>query len=384
MNTDRRTFLVGGSAAAALSAQQRQSDQPKIRLGIIGTGHRVWALLECIKAIPDIQVVSMADISPAFLDKAATIAGGKPATYSDYNKMLAEQKLDAVLVATPGGLHAPPVVAAFAKGLHVMSEKPIAVTVEDANRMIDAGRKAGKLLQVAHQMRYSPPITKMREMIDQGAIGQPRYAAGYLFRGDWNPASWKAPNPKTGKPTVWRYMRSMTGSSLIEDGIHEMDVLHWMLGGKIKQMYATGGNDFYKDRETIDHAALIAEYENGMKMTFDFNMLVGGRNEKLNIIGTDGMLETDGESLFVQKRGAAALKPVTFPNKTPKLSSDVPNVSYNLVGSYWQIMAFVENVRKNKKPLTDGETSKETIKIALLAQKSIDEKRMVKWSELPA
>jgi predicted dehydrogenase len=77
-------------------------------------------------------------------------------------------------------------------------------------------------------------------------------------------------DPKTNVATNWRYLTHTAGSSLMEDGLHEIDVLHWMINAKVARVYASGGNNVLKQRETIDHAGIVIDYENGVKFTFNF------------------------------------------------------------------------------------------------------------------
>ena len=261
MRIDRRNFLAGVASASALYAQ---GEKP-IRLGIVGTGNRGRAHIVAIKALPQqFQIVALADPTPGSLDLAATLVPGAK-TYSDYQKMLAEQKdLDAVIVITPSFLHADITVAALNHSLHVLCEKPIATRIEDANRMIDAAKKSGKLLYIGFQKRFVPAHAKLHELAAAGAIGKIEFISANLFRGDWNPLSWKYTDPKTGVATNWRYLTHTQGSALLEDGIHEMDILNWIVNDRVAYVTATGGNNVFKQRETIDHAAMMVEYESGM------------------------------------------------------------------------------------------------------------------------
>lgn len=378
MNSSRRQFLMAGAAGAAMFAQSR----PKLKVGIIGTGHRAWILIAVMKNIPDIEIVALADPTPQFLDRAATSVGYPVRTYPDYRKMLAEEKeIEAVINATPGALHAETTIAAFERGLHVMCEKPMATTVEDANRMIAAGKKAGKLLQIDHQMRLDPVYSRLHDLVAEGRAGEVKFVSGYLYRGDWNPASWKTPD-RHGQPRIWRVQKHWTGSSLIEDGIHEIDVLHWTVKSRVARIFASGGNSVYKDRETIDHAALIVEYENGVKLQFGYSLFGLDRDEEMEIIGSEGILKTAKGSLILQRRGApAGTIPIEdFTRRTGGNPAGAPENPAN----QRQIQLFVDNVRNNRQPATGGEAGKEAIKIGLLAQKSIDERRIVDWKDLPA
>src|SRR5580704_14265681 len=112
MSTNRRSFLLGATAVA-LSAQTKK----KLRIAIVGAGHRSWAHIEVLKAIPDFEIVAIADATAENIDHEASLVGVKPRLYSDYQKLLCDQKeLDGVIVITPNFLHAEVTVAALSHG----------------------------------------------------------------------------------------------------------------------------------------------------------------------------------------------------------------------------------------------------------------------------
>src|SRR5437764_10296525 len=128
--------------------------------------------------------------------------------------------------------------------------------------MIDAARRNNRVLQVGQQSRYSEAYARMHELIGQGAIGDLSYVFGSLFRGDWFAGSWKYTDPATGKQTNWRLLTKTAGSALLEDGIHELDVIHWLASSDPRRIQAQGGNKVLRDRETIDHAGLLIDFSN--------------------------------------------------------------------------------------------------------------------------
>jgi predicted dehydrogenase len=377
----RRTFVT--ASASALAAQ---TDKP-IRLAIIGTGTRAWAHLAILKSIPGYQVVALADPTPENLDRAATMAPGAK-TYTDYRKLLAERKdVDAVVVITPSFLHAEVTVAAFGRGLPVLCEKPMATTVEDANRMIEASRKSGKLLYIGFQKRLVPLTVKMKELVAAGEIGKIAFVSGNLFRGDWNPRSWKYTNPKTGVATNWRYLTFTEGSALLEDGVHEIDSLNWMIDDRVVRVTASGGNNVYKDRETVDHVATIIEYASGVKLSFElclFAQNAGPAGRRMVLIGNEGTMYPENGKVAIRKRGGNGVRYVDVVDDTPK------SVTENAVGSaqdaetYKQYLLFAQSVREGKAPLVGPDSAKATVKIILLAEKSLREHRVMNWNDLPA
>jgi predicted dehydrogenase len=382
---DRRTFLMAATAAAGTAALEAQDEKP-LRIAIIGTGHRAWAHLAILKGMPGYQVVALADPTPANLDQAASLAPGA-ATYSDYKKLLAERSdIDAVVVITPTFLHAEVAIAAMNRGLPVLSEKPMATNVQDCNRMIEASKKNNKLLYIGFQKRLVPVTAKMHELAAAGEIGKIEFVSGNLFRGDWNPASWKYTDPKTNVATNWRYLTYTEGSALLEDGIHEIDSLNWMIHDKVSRVMATGGNNVFRDRETIDHAAVAIEYESGVKFSFDFCLFApnpGPAGRRMVIIGSDGVMQPEENRVAIRKRG----KDVRYIDVVDTVPASVVG---NQVGSaqdpetYKQYLAFAESVRTGKPALVPPEEGKLAVKIVLLAEKSIREKRITSWGDLPA
>ncbi|MFB3829897.1 MAG: Gfo/Idh/MocA family protein [Bryobacteraceae bacterium] len=386
METNRRNFLMGAGASAITAAQAAPGEKP-IRLAIIGTGYRGWAHLAILKALPGYQVVALADPTPENLDRAATLAPGAK-TYTDYRKLLAERKdIDAVVVITPSFLHAEPTIAAFERGLPVLCEKPMATTVEDANRMIEASRKAGKLLYIGFQKRLVPATAKMKELAAAGAIGKILLASGNLFRGDWNPKSWKYTDPKTGVATNWRYLTFTEGSALLEDGVHEIDTLNWMIDDRVVRVAASGGNNVFKDRETADHVATIVEYESGVKLTFElclFAPSAGPAGRRLVLIGSEGMMYPENGKVAIRTRGDKGVRYVEVTDKTPKAVTGDAVGSAQDPETYQQYLLFAASLRQGKAPMVGPDSAKNTVKIILLAEKAWREHRVLSWNDLPA
>lgn len=384
MPIHRRGFLALAASAAA-SAQ----NEKKIRLAIVATGHRSWNHFAVLKAIPDFEVVALADPTKEQLDHGATLAGNQPALYADYKKMLAERNdVDAVIVLTPNFLHAEVAVAALERGRHVLCEKPMATKVEDANRMIAASEKSGRILQIGLQNRYHPLYVKMQQLVRAGEIGDIQYVAGNIYRGDWYAQSWKYVDPHSGVATNWRFLTHTAGTSLMEDGIHEIDVLHGMINAPVARVFASGGNNVYKDRETIDHAGIVIDYQNGVKFTFNFCLFgqnAGGVARQMVLAGTKGVIETGSrDAILIGKPGGRGLETVEAGDAAPSSVTAPMGGPGTEVPTYREYRAFAHSVRTGEKPLVSGQVGKEAIKISLLAEKSLREGRPQSWNDLPA
>jgi predicted dehydrogenase len=274
------------------------------------------------------------------------------------------------------------------RGLPVLCEKPMATTVDDANRMTEASRKASKLLYIGFQKRFVPTTAKMKELATAGEIGSIQFISGNLFRGDWNPNGWKYTDPKTGVATNWRYLTFTEGSALLEDGIHELDTLNWIANSRVARVTAAGGNNLLKQRETVDHAAVMLEYENGVKLSFDFSLFApnaGPQSRRMVIIGSEGVMEPEPEKNRVAIRGRnGSVRYYEVTDNTPK------EATANQVGSaqdpetYQQYVAFARCLRTGTPPPVTPEMGKTAIKLVLLAEKSLRTRSIMNWNDLPA
>ena len=393
METNRRSFLLTGvSALAAGSAALEAQNEKPIRLAIVGTGHRGWAHLAILKTMPQFQVVALADVTPANLDRGASLAPGAK-TYSDYKKMLAEQKdIDAVVVIVPSFLHSEVTVAALNRGLPVLCEKPMATTVEDANKMIEASRRSGKLLYIGFQKRLVPVTAKMHALAAAGEIGDVEMVSGNLWRGDWNPESWKYTDPKTGVSTNWRYLTFTEGSALLEDGIHELDSLNWIINGKttngkIARVTASGGNNVFKSRETVDHVAAMVEYESGVKLTFELCLFApnaGPTSRRMVIIGSEGVMTPENGKVAIRSHKRGDVRYIDVVDNTPQAATANAIGSAQDPETYQQYLAFEKSVRTGQAPPVSPEDGKTAIKLVLLAEKSLRTHRIMNWNDLPA
>jgi len=165
----------------------------KLRVGVIGTGGIAQGNhMPAWQKVPNAELVAICDINP----KAATAASEKfgissEMIYQDYNDMLGAVDLDVVSVCTPNAYHMAPTLAAFKAGCHVLVEKPIATSADEAKKMVSAAKRAKKLLCVAQSIRFSPNALAMKQFVDQGLAGEIYWARAAYLR-DRGVPSWGA------------------------------------------------------------------------------------------------------------------------------------------------------------------------------------------------
>jgi predicted dehydrogenase len=205
----------------------------KLRVGLIGLGGVAEAHLEGYKEVEKIEVVAGAEIRPERLDemvKKWNIKG-----YSDYQEMLAKECLNIVCVLTPAASHREVIEKVAEFGVHVLCEKPLAVTVDDGRAMIDVCEQAGVNLCYGATWRYLAPCRKAKEIIESGRLGRimllmETYIGGKgldNFR-DAGPHHYPVGGPGGG------------GMGLVDHGIHLIDMFMWLTGSQVQSVFGHG------------------------------------------------------------------------------------------------------------------------------------------------
>lgn len=216
-----------------LPGQELPASQEKLlRWGIIGTGSRALkAHVPALKAFPEFEVLGACDVMDNHLAAARKRLGEKCQGYKDYQKLLANPDINAVMIATPNCWHKEMVLAALQAGKHVMCEKPMAVSFEECKAIQGAVSRASQVVLFTMQLRYSPHYQELRRAIEAGKIGRPKYALMAEFRGDWNRGDvWQYKDPQSGASMNWRFSHAASGGTLSEKVCHYFDILAWMFG----------------------------------------------------------------------------------------------------------------------------------------------------------
>jgi len=230
----------------------------KLRFGVIGVGARGICNARAVAAREDIELVGVCDIVPERL-KLCADEGICDRGFPDYRQLL-DEGLDAVCINTDNNVHAEITIAAAERGCHVYCEKPIALSVEDAEAMTAACRKAGVATVVNLSLRISPAHLQLRELIETGKLGKllavgathPK-VSGLLCRGGGHKA--------TRDPATW-------GPLLLHDGVHISEWLRFM-GGEVQSVYArtrTTGDD----PENAELISAITVHENDVLGTLSY------------------------------------------------------------------------------------------------------------------
>jgi len=253
---NRRAFLQTGTAGAALlavgvhssrAAEEPKSPNEKLRLGMIGTADQARFSIDNVKHE---EIVALCDIDEKFLGKAAQ-EFSRAKTYNDFRKLLEQNDIEAVVIATPDHIHAPATLAAIALGKHVYCEKPLTHTVEEARLVTAAAAKKKVATQMGTQIHAGDNYRRVVEIIRSGAIGPIKEVhtwAGRAWGGGDRPKEmppipphlhwdlWLGPAPQRPyadqvyHPANWRKWWDFGGGNLADMACHHMDLPFWALG----------------------------------------------------------------------------------------------------------------------------------------------------------
>lgn len=268
----RRSFLKSSAAAATLAAVAPRAYATTAaksrRVGLIGCGWYGKCDLLQLMNIEPVEVVSLCDVDSQMLGQAAElfqsrqVSKQRPRTYGDYRQMLAEKDLDIVLIDTPDHWHALPMIAAVEAGADIYVQKPTAIDVLESKAMLDAARKAGRVVQVGTQRRSTPHLIEAKQrVIDAGLLGDIAHAEVYCYyhmRAQQNPPTttppdyldyemWTGPAPMRPysplvHPRSWRAFMEY-GNGIVGDMcVHMLDLVRWALDlGWPKRVDSSGG-----------------------------------------------------------------------------------------------------------------------------------------------
>jgi myo-inositol 2-dehydrogenase/D-chiro-inositol 1-dehydrogenase len=294
---DRRKFLGIAATAGVMFIKPAlvhgAAANSAVRIGLLGCGGRGTEDTSNLVDVGGSRVVALADLFQDQLDKARAhfdeIQQTKGYSLIDasqifvgpnaYEKIASSKELDAVVVATPPYYHPKHLEAVVAAGKHVYLEKPVAVDVPGALKVIEIGKRAeGKLsLDVGFQIRDCPPFVEMVRRIHEGALGkivcgEAHYLTGYIDRPAWPNAS-----PAEHRLRNWVYDRVLSGDIIVEQNIHVIDICNWILKAHPLKASATGGRQGRPaDGDVYGNYNVIFHYPDGVDVTFSSTQFAKG------------------------------------------------------------------------------------------------------------
>lgn len=240
-----------------------------IGIGFIGVGNMGRSQVNAFRQLDDCRIVAAADPTPASLEQFSELCPDA-ATYTDPKQLLADSAVDAVVVAIPTGLHAETTHEVLASGRPVLVEKPMARTVEQCQRMLDAADKADRLLMVAHCRRFDEDWGTLARAYRDGRLGEP--------------VLWRHVIGRVG-PGGWFHDDELGGGPLIDGAIHNQDFANMLFGEP--ESVVGSAIKFDPTCTGIDTGSVIIRYRNGCQMLLSWSWAVRGQRLH-DVLGPDG------------------------------------------------------------------------------------------------
>jgi predicted dehydrogenase len=334
----------------------------KLHIGIIGAGSISDMHLQAYQKNDQAQIYAICDLNEERAQEKAEKYGAVR-VYGDYRDLLADSAVDAVSICTWNNTHAEISIAALRAGKHVLVEKPLCLTVEEACRVQEAVRETGKVLLVGFVRRYDTNAQLMRRFIDNGDFGEIYYAKASSIRRLGNPGGWFADKERSG------------GGPLIDIGVHVID-LCWYLMGRPKVVSVSGntysklGNrshlknlSFYKAADydatlnsVEDMANAMIRFENGASLMVDVSFTLHAKQNEtiVKLFGEKAGLELEPALAIVSEKYDTILNMVP---QTDNKSLDVAAAFRN------EVRHFIECCTTGKAPISPVEDGLEMMKI---------------------
>lgn len=340
-----------------------------MRYALIGCGRISPNHIEAAKS-NSLDFVAMCDIIPEIMqeksDKFGLLHVKK---YTDYRELLVEEKPELVAITTESGKHAAIALDCIEAGCHVIIEKPIALSIADAEAIIVAGKRKGVLVCTNHQNRFNKSIQYIRKALEEGRFGKLSHGAAHIR---WNRGeSYYAQAP-------WRGTWAQDGGCLMNQCIHNIDLLRWMMGDEVDEVMAYTDQISHPYLEAEDLGIALVKFKNGSYGLIEGTTNIYSKNleETLYIFGQAGTAKAGGTSdNIIEEWNFADQK--DDPEEVKATYHENPPSVYGF-GHTPLYADMIEAIINDRQPYVDGEAGKRALELVLAIYKSAAEHRPVK------
>jgi UDP-N-acetyl-2-amino-2-deoxyglucuronate dehydrogenase len=318
-------------------------------IGLIGGGNISETHARAARAIPDVEITAVFGTNTEKVGRLSREYGGKP--YGNFDEFLAHRPMELVAIGSPSGLHAEQGIAAARHGLHVLTEKPIDITVERAGALIAETHRAGVQLGVFFQDRCKPDILSVKNAVDAGVLGNPILVDARV--------KWYRP-PDYYANSRWRGTWALDGGgALSNQAVHTLDLMLWMFG-EVKAVQATCKTALHAI-EAEDTLIAMLEFANGaLGVLQAATSVFPGYPRRLELTGSEGTLIIEQDRLL-----SADLKN-PYPDLLKRSEADKNQSSSSPVvsdarGHQAILEDFLRAIRTNTKPRCDGQEGRRSL-----------------------
>lgn len=330
--------------------------QDCLNFGLIGCGRVSPRHVQSLVEHPRAKLVAVADIIQARTQRVADKTGAM--AYIDYRHLLDQENVDAVSICTPSGLHAQMAIQAMQAGKDVIVEKPMALSLEDADELIATAKATGRKLCVVLQNRYNPPMQDLRRIVDEGRLGK-------LLLGN---ATVRWYRPQEYYEDGWHGTWAMDGGALMNQSIHHIDALQWLMGD-VQSVFAYTAT-LAHEMQAEDVGVVALRFKSGALGSIEGSTITYPEN-------LEGSVALFGEKGSV-KVGGTALNRKIFWKIDGELQHERELLAHDQVDppsvygtSHKAVIAdMIEALLQDREPRTNGDAARKSVALVLAIYRS--------------
>lgn len=335
-----------------------------INFAIIGCGHIAKKHADAITNSDGAHLVAVCDTIPEKMDFYSETY--KVNTYTDIEQLLINENIDVINICTPSGYHKNIAIQAAKHQKHIIVEKPIALTIEDANEMIDAAEKNKVKLAVVHPNRFRPAMIELKQIVDSNKLGKISHANATVR---WNR------NQAYYDQADWRGTKSLDGGVLMNQAIHNIDLLLWFMG-EVEEVFSYEATRLRKI-EAEDVSTGVVKFKNGSLGVVEAATTIYPQNleESISIFGETGTVKVSGKT-------ATMFEHLTIKSMNDKSIEELINkVNADPIGRSGHqciVEDMIEAIKYDREPIVNGLDGKRALEFVLAFYESAEKNKPVK------
>jgi myo-inositol 2-dehydrogenase/D-chiro-inositol 1-dehydrogenase len=331
-----------------------------VRVGIVGSGRIARTHANAYKSAARGSLVGCTDVNPEAAKTFALESGAR--VFDSIEAMLTSPEIDAVIIATPNGLHADQTVAALRAGKHVFCQKPIAMTMAEADRVVaEAAHHRDQILQYGFMLRFTPPMADVQRRLKSGGLGSPIVSRSAIF--GWEPSA------------PWFYDPKQGGGVILDTMVHFADLLIWLFG-PVDYVHADGGPYVLqgaKDHGSADNAMVTVKHKSGVISHQYVTWTAGHGNFTFEVYGSEGEIAVD---LVRSQTSAAFIKS----SAGKSAGWEFPDLvwKYGYGGEQQHFVDRILGLDVDPNAAAGVDAARDALALVLAAQRALDSKEIVR------
>jgi myo-inositol 2-dehydrogenase / D-chiro-inositol 1-dehydrogenase len=357
----------------AEKVQRSSKDATKVNIGFIGTGGRGQGLLRSLLKVPNVAVTAVCDTDPENTAKAAKFIteAGQPApkAFTDWNELLKRDDVQGVVSALPCDLHHQNYLDVIAAGKDLYAEKPMCLSAAECNAVVEAAKNSQQIVQIGFQRRADPRFIETMRQIHAGELGT-LVEGRIAWSNAWGPLY------------SWFGKRDRSGDWMVEQAVHNWDVMNWANQCRPVRAMGMGRGGFYRaqqpDRDVTDYYSALVEYENGVIVNILHSWLSPGQtgamtrpfnDEYTRLIGTEAGMDFNTGTFSYRKEL----------NKPDRIGHSFEG---QIDSTLLALEAFADSVRTRKPPISTVEHGRDAVLACHLVREAVYRQGVVTVADL--